>query len=774
MSTETQYRKSALNRAQRQLRNHSAKPTYSAVLFGLSFERASDMVRIEALLQSDPEAKVVSVSLHPEPEDQKVLGALIKYYPVRYEHVETNFREERGLRKIVEKIRNDGLPARGYLDYAWLQTNYYKEKPQGYGMNWLPMKREARNAWDPGKIQMLFEAGITEFLLPMDVGGNAQEMLQDYIRACEGAFARDAPRLALTPMTLQAAKAAGEVGHALVRSDIGASRLLCGLARDPTTQISQFLDKERPFYRIRLWDKDVVGLSSWPPELPSAESAKQREAPAEADNDQDSGEEASEDEGEDDGEGRGKARRAQNKSMKLQRSFAPGDVGCGMRGCYTKFESLAKLKTHMNSEHREWWREARARGTPLPVWKPKKSPKPAKRKRATPRGGTAAASKGRPASDPGLQGGEAAASSPNMASPASPKRPRPVPHSRSMDPEPARATRSSPSYRVVPELPDSRKQGKPRGQAKRSPGDRTPGDRAQDAPANGPPVGEEGEKPGEAPARTGPESHKPDSCGWEKRSPGRPRKVRKGDDTEARDTALEDKIAASEETAKDASTMEVASKCEETAVETVGGKQSPDMDLIVKANGGSSPSEAEEDTGHEFKLPTDLASEAGTVPEFSVPDKMPDKLGASQEEIELPPGIKMSFVSAPMANGSTGEVGTVADDDASSSQGFSRLGSMEGHVSSQTEIQLSAVRAAIFKTLEKTAAECLATVSNSLEHAASKSLEMATGTLGRTADEALKKAPASLKRTADDAFNLASNSFKRTTSEASKPSLVRP
>ena len=99
MSTETQYRKSALNRAQRQLRNHSAKPTYSAVLFGLSFERASDMVsgqlffcymfnkkspgqnqvRIEALLQSDPEAKVVSVSLHPEPEDQKVLGALIKY-----------------------------------------------------------------------------------------------------------------------------------------------------------------------------------------------------------------------------------------------------------------------------------------------------------------------------------------------------------------------------------------------------------------------------------------------------------------------------------------------------------------------------------------------------------------------------------------------------------------------------------------------------------------------------------------------------------------------
>jgi hypothetical protein len=38
--------------------------------------------------------------------------------------------QERGLKTLSEKIVEVGLPAKGYLDYAWLQTNYYKERPQ--------------------------------------------------------------------------------------------------------------------------------------------------------------------------------------------------------------------------------------------------------------------------------------------------------------------------------------------------------------------------------------------------------------------------------------------------------------------------------------------------------------------------------------------------------------------------------------------------------------------------------------------------------------------
>jgi hypothetical protein len=156
------------------------------------------MVRIEALLQADPTTKVLSVSLHPAPRDSELtaLGILCKFFPQRYEHVETNFREERGLKTLSEKIAAVGLPAVGYLDYAWLQTNYYKERPQGYGMNWLPMKTDSSSGWKPGKVALLFEAGImTEFVLPVDLGGNAQEMVDAYARAARGVHGGSAPRL---------------------------------------------------------------------------------------------------------------------------------------------------------------------------------------------------------------------------------------------------------------------------------------------------------------------------------------------------------------------------------------------------------------------------------------------------------------------------------------------------------------------------------------------------------------------------------------------------
>ena len=59
----------------------------------------------------------------------KQVTACVQY--VNFEHVKSNFREERGLKKLQEKLLQHKLPSKRYLDYAWLQTNYYKEKPQG-------------------------------------------------------------------------------------------------------------------------------------------------------------------------------------------------------------------------------------------------------------------------------------------------------------------------------------------------------------------------------------------------------------------------------------------------------------------------------------------------------------------------------------------------------------------------------------------------------------------------------------------------------------------
>lgn len=114
----------------RRLRYHEAEPTSVVVLFGMSFERAPDVVRIEAHLQADPTIKVISVSLHPAPvagEDGAMpqLGTLGKFHPTRYEHCETNFREERGLKTLIQKILQEGKPTVGYLDYAWLQVNHF-------------------------------------------------------------------------------------------------------------------------------------------------------------------------------------------------------------------------------------------------------------------------------------------------------------------------------------------------------------------------------------------------------------------------------------------------------------------------------------------------------------------------------------------------------------------------------------------------------------------------------------------------------------------------
>lgn len=87
-------------------------------------------------------------------------------------------------------------------------------------MNWLPVKTDSSAVWRLGKIAMLFEAGlIAEFVLPVDVGGNAQEMVDAYAHAARGAHGSTAPRLVLDSMTPSQSKREGPSGHPLVCSD---------------------------------------------------------------------------------------------------------------------------------------------------------------------------------------------------------------------------------------------------------------------------------------------------------------------------------------------------------------------------------------------------------------------------------------------------------------------------------------------------------------------------------------------------------------------------
>ena len=87
-------------------------------------------------------------------------------------------------------------------------------------MNWLPMKNDSSAVWRLGKIAMLFEAGLmAEFVLPIDVGGNAQEMLDAYVLAARGVHGNTAPRLVLEMMTPSQSKKEGPSGHPLVCSD---------------------------------------------------------------------------------------------------------------------------------------------------------------------------------------------------------------------------------------------------------------------------------------------------------------------------------------------------------------------------------------------------------------------------------------------------------------------------------------------------------------------------------------------------------------------------
>lgn len=70
----------------RVLRGHTTEPASIAVLLGLSFERESDRIRIESFLKQNPTTIVMSVSLHPQPNENEmeVLGVIKKFWPNRY------------------------------------------------------------------------------------------------------------------------------------------------------------------------------------------------------------------------------------------------------------------------------------------------------------------------------------------------------------------------------------------------------------------------------------------------------------------------------------------------------------------------------------------------------------------------------------------------------------------------------------------------------------------------------------------------------------------
>jgi len=66
---------------------------------------------------------------------------------------------------------------------------------------------------------------MTEFLLPMDVGGNAKEMIEAYVKACSGPHRKTATKLLLRPLEMTKVRK-GCKEHSLVHSDFECARRL--------------------------------------------------------------------------------------------------------------------------------------------------------------------------------------------------------------------------------------------------------------------------------------------------------------------------------------------------------------------------------------------------------------------------------------------------------------------------------------------------------------------------------------------------------------------
>lgn len=88
----------------------------------------------------------------------------------------------------------------------------------------------------------------------MDVGRNAQEMIQLYMESCEEVSnkkkgVKNCPKLHITAIIQQHRQQ-----NTLFKSDFQARRKLGDVARDPETQIRQFLGVEVPFVKVIKFD----------------------------------------------------------------------------------------------------------------------------------------------------------------------------------------------------------------------------------------------------------------------------------------------------------------------------------------------------------------------------------------------------------------------------------------------------------------------------------------------------------------------------------------
>lgn len=111
------------------------------------------------------------------------------------------------------------------------------------------------------------KAGVTEFYLPMDIGGDATKMLKTYIDCCKAEKkmnSQNIPKFNITALTkLNLSE------HELLNSDIKIEAKLAKESRHPETQLKRFLGAEVPFLKFspcntseetHPWDFDLKGI----------------------------------------------------------------------------------------------------------------------------------------------------------------------------------------------------------------------------------------------------------------------------------------------------------------------------------------------------------------------------------------------------------------------------------------------------------------------------------------------------------------------------------
>ena len=218
------------------------------VALAMSHERAPDRQRLIALL--DIYEVVVGVSNIAVPTNNADYGNLLPFFlQRRYIYISQDFNNFDRMRnentnaivRTLRQYRDRGFAERiVFLDYFFLQTSYFRTR---YGMNWL-LKRNpnlnfgsrGRQGFVEGKAKDLL-AGATDVYLPVDSGGDMQEMVRQY--------RRDLPDHAKT-MRLDFV---AERDAPLFQSDDSIDIIV---GRPSARQnVQRYLDKAQPFLRVR-------------------------------------------------------------------------------------------------------------------------------------------------------------------------------------------------------------------------------------------------------------------------------------------------------------------------------------------------------------------------------------------------------------------------------------------------------------------------------------------------------------------------------------------